>query len=502
MEKMLRQILTSKVYEAAIETPLDRARYISDSTGNTVFLKREDLQPVFSFKLRGAYNKIAHLTAEERSKGIITASAGNHAQGVAFSAMKLGIKAVIVMPCTTPDIKINAVKNFGAQVVLHGDSYSDAAEHCQMLVSQNGMTFVHPFDDELVIAGQGTIAVEVLRQCREKIDRIFVPIGGGGLAAGIAAYMKMISPETKIIGVEPVDSNAMALSIEAGHRVCLDTVGIFADGVAVKKVGSLTYSLCRRYLDEIILVGSEEICSAIKMIYQDSRSIAEPAGALAVAGLVKYVETRNISGETLVAINSGANMNFERLSYVAERAQIGEKHEALFAVTIPEQPGSLRRFCLDIVKGRNISEFNYRLANRDKAHILVGLTTVDANERLEFSRLMTASGFDNQDITDNELAKTHVRYMVGGRSVEANRELLYRFLFPERSGALGSFLENMSENWNISLFNYRMQGGEYGSVLIGLEIPVEDDGKFLKFLKKLGYGYQDETDNPVYKLFM
>jgi threonine dehydratase len=279
-------------------------------------------------------------------------------------------------------------------------------------------------------------------------------------------------------------------------------VGIFADGVAVKKVGSLTFSLCRRYLDEIILVDSEEICSAIKMIYQDSRSIAEPAGALAVAGLVKYVETRNISGETLVAINSGANMNFERLSYVAERAQIGEKHEALFAVTIPEEPGSLRRFCLDIVKGRNISEFNYRLASRDKAHILVGLTTVDANERLEFSRLMTASGFDNQDITDNELAKTHVRYMVGGRSAEADRELLYRFLFPERSGALGSFLENMSENWNISLFNYRMQGGEYGSVLIGLEIPEEDDGKFMKFLKKLGYGYQDETDNPAYRLFM
>jgi len=502
MEKMLRQILTSKVYEAAIETPLDRARYISDNTGNTVFLKREDLQPVFSFKLRGAYNKIAHLTAEERSKGIITASAGNHAQGVAFSAMKLGIQAVIVMPCTTPDIKVNAVKNFGAQVVLHGDSYSDAAEHCQMLVSQNKMTFVHPFDDELVIAGQGTVAVEILRQCREKIDRIFVPIGGGGLAAGIAAYMKMISPDTKIIGVEPIDSNAMALSIEAGHRVCLDTVGIFADGVAVKKVGSLTFNLCRRYLDEIILVDSEEICSAIKMIYQDSRSIAEPAGALAVAGLVKYVETRNISGETLVAINSGANMNFERLSYVAERAQIGEKHEALFAVTIPEEPGSLKRFCLDIVKGRNISEFNYRLANRDRAHILVGLTTVDANERVAFSRLMTARGFENQDITDNELAKTHVRFMVGGRSEEANRERLYRFLFPERSGALGSFLENMSENWNISLFNYRMQGGEYGSVLIGLEIPSEDDAKFLKFLKKLGYSFQDETDNPAYKLFM
>jgi len=352
------------------------------------------------------------------------------------------------------------------------------------------------------LPGRVRFAVEILRQCREKIDKVFVPIGGGGLVAGIAAYIKTISPETRIIGVEPVDSNAMALSLEAGHRVCLDTVGIFADGVAVKKVGSLTYSLCRRYLDEIILVDSEEICSAIKMIYQDTRSIAEPAGALAVAGLVKYVENRNISGEVLVAINSGANMNFERLSYVAERAQIGEKHEALFAVTIPEQPGALKRFCLDVVKERNISEFNYRLENRDKAHILVGLTTVDANERFEFSRQMTASGFENLDITDNELAKTHVRYMVGGRSPEARRELLYRFLFPERSGALGCFLENMSENWNISLFNYRRQGGEFGSVLIGLEIPAEDDSRFQRFLKKLGYRYQEETENPIYKLFM
>ena len=502
MDKLIRQILTSKVYEAAIETPLDHARYISKSTANHVYLKREDLQPVFSFKLRGAYNKIAQLNDLERRKGIITASAGNHAQGVAFSAMKLGIRSVIVMPRTTPDIKVNAVKNYGAEVVLYGDSYSDAAEHCQELVSRNGMTFVHPFDDELVIAGQGTIAVELLRQSKDPIDRIFVPIGGGGLVAGIAAYMKAVSPETKIIGVEPVDSNAMALSLEAGHRVCLDTVGIFADGVAVKKVGSLTYNLCRHYLDEIILVDSEEICSAIKLIYQDTRSIAEPAGALAVAGLIKYAAERNLSGETMVAINSGANMNFERLSYVAERAQIGENREALFAITIPEEPGSLRRFCLDVVRDRNISEFNYRLANRDKAHILLGLTTVDEKERLEFSRQMTAGGFENQDITDNELAKTHVRYMVGGRSVEARREVLYRFLFPERSGSLGSFLENMSENWNISLFNYRMQGGEYGSVLIGLEILAEDDARFQRFLKKLGYPYQDETENPAYRLFM
>jgi len=502
MDKLIRQILTSKVYEAAVETPLDQAAHISRATGNSVLLKREDLQPVFSFKLRGAYNRIAHLSEAEREKGIITASAGNHAQGVAFSAMKLGIKAVIVMPRTTPDIKVNAVKSFGAQVVLYGDSYSDAAEHCQHLVSINGMTFVHPFDDEQVIAGQGTIAVEILRQCREKVDRIFVPVGGGGLVSGIAAYMKAISPETKIIGVEPVDSNAMALSLEAGHRVVLDTVGIFADGVAVKKVGSHTYNICRKYLDEIVLVNSEEICSAIKLIYQDTRSIAEPAGALAVAGLVRYAAERGISGENVVVINSGANMNFERLSYVAERAQIGEKREALFAVTIPEEPGSLKRFCLDVVRDRNISEFNYRLARRDKAHILVGLNTVDDNERLEFSHEMTSGGFENIDITDNELAKTHLRYMVGGRSVEAGREVLYRFLFPERSGALGGFLENMSENWNISLFNYRMQGGEFGSVLIGLEIPAEDDARFQRFLRKLGYRYQDETANSAYRLFL
>jgi threonine dehydratase len=492
----------SKVYEAAIETPIDYAQYISRNTNNRVLIKREDLQPVFSFKLRGAYNKIAHLSEEERKKGIITASAGNHAQGVAFSAMKLGVEAVIVMPRTTPEIKINAVKNFGANVVLFGDSYSDAADHCNQLVSQNGMTFVHPFDDELVIAGQGTIAVEILRQFTEKIDRIFIPIGGGGLIAGIAAYIKTISPETKIIGVEPVDSNAMSLSLEAGHRVCLDSVGIFADGVAVKKVGSLTFNICRRFVDEIVLVDSEEICSAIKMIYQDSRSIAEPAGALAVAGLVKYVSTRNISGENLVAINTGANMNFERLSYVAERAQIGEKHEALFAVTIPEIPGSLKRFCLDVVKDRNISEFNYRLANRDQAHILVGLTIDNELERVKFSRDMTENGFEHLDITGNELAKTHVRFMVGGHSSEARGERLYRFLFPERSGALSTFLENMSASWNISLFNYRMQGGEYGSVLIGLEITPDNDAMLQLFLKKLGYRYQEETDNPTYKLFM
>jgi threonine dehydratase len=502
MDKIVRHILTSRVYEAAIETPLDTALQLSRLTGNRVLLKREDLQPVFSFKLRGAYNRIAHLSDDERSRGIITASAGNHAQGVAFSAMKLGIRAVIVMPLTTPEIKVNAVKNYGAQVILHGDNYSDAAEHCQYLLAENAMTFVHPFDDELVIAGQGTIAVEILRQCTDKVDKIFVPIGGGGLIAGIAAYIKAICPETQVVGVEPVDSNAMSRSLEAGHRVTLDSVGIFADGVAVKKVGSLTYNLCRRFVDEIILVDTDEICSAIKGIYQDTRSIVEPAGALAVAGLIKYVKKRGITGQTLVAVNSGANMNFEGLSYVAERAQIGEKHVALFAVAISEEPGSLKRFCLDVVKNRNVTELNYRLAGREKAHILIGLAIRDEQERAAFALKMTHNGFENTDLTDNELAKTHVRHMVGGRSLEAFREVIFRFWFPERSGALRSFLESMSENWNISLFHYRMQGGEYGSVLIGLELPPEEDTRFKRFLNKLGYRYLDETDNDAYRLFM
>jgi len=502
VDKLIRLILTSRVYEVAVETPLDSAEQLSRKTGNRVLLKREDLQPVFSFKLRGAYNKIAHLSSEERSKGIITASAGNHAQGVAYSAMKLGIRAVIVMPLTTPDIKVNAVQNLGAEVILHGDNYSDAAEHCLYLKEKYAMTFVHPFDDELVIAGQGTIAVEILRQCSERVDKIFVPIGGGGLIAGIAAYVKAISPETRVVGVEPVDSNAMARSLEAGHRVALDSVGIFADGVAVKKVGSLTYALCRRFVDEIILVDTDELCSAIKSIYQDTRSIVEPAGALGVAGLIKYTKTRSITNEALVAVNSGANMNFERLSYVAERAQMGEKHEALFAVTIPEEPGALKRFCLDVVKDRNITELNYRLATRKKAHILIGLGIRDELERHTFAQLMAQNGFVNSDLTDNELAKTHVRHMVGGRSHETHSEVLYRFWFPERSGALRTFLEAMSESWNISVFHYRVQGGEYGSVLIGLEIPPEDDQKLHRFLNRLGYRYLKETDNEAYKLFM
>ncbi|WP_305044375.1 threonine ammonia-lyase, biosynthetic [Geoalkalibacter sp.] len=502
MQKMLKLILTSRVYDAAVETPLDDAPGLSVALGNRVLLKREDLQPVFSFKLRGAYNRIAHLSDAERQRGVIAASAGNHAQGVAFSARKLGIAATIVMPATTPQIKVDAVAGYGARIVLHGDSYTEAAEHCARLVEETGMIYIHPFDDELVIAGQGTVADELLRQSAGKLDAVFVPVGGGGLIAGMAAYLKALRPEVRVIGVEPHDADAMARSLEAGRRVRLESVGIFADGVAVLEVGKLTYELCRKYVDEIVRVDTDELCSAIKSVYQATRTIVEPAGALGLAGLQKWARINRPAGQTLVAINSGANMNFDRLRYVAERTLVGEKKEALFAVTIPEQPGSLKRFCRDMVAGRNITEFNYRLSRRDHAHIFVGITVRDAEERLSFGMRMNEAGFVNIDLTDNELAKTHIRYMVGGRSVTAGREVLYRFWFPERPGALGRFLDAMGENWNISLFHYRTQGGDFGRVLIGLEIPEEEDGQFQRFLGNLGYRYEEETSNPAYRLFL
>ncbi len=502
MNHILKLILTSRVYEAAVETPLDVAPGLSLELGNRILLKREDLQPVFSFKLRGAYNRIAHLSPEEMSRGIIAASAGNHAQGVAYSARKLGLRAVIVMPVTTPRIKVSAVEGLGAEVVLHGDNYSEAADHCEKLVRETGMTFIHPFDDELVIAGQGTVADELLRQSSGHLDAVFVPVGGGGLIAGIAAYLKALRPDVRVIGVEPEDSDAMAQSLEAGTPVCLSSVGIFADGVAVREVGALTFELCRRYVDEIVRVDTDELCSAIKSIYQATRSIVEPAGALGMAGLKKYVAERNIAGKTLIAVNSGANMNFERLRYVAERTVIGEKKEALFAVTIPERPGALRTFCSDVVGDRNITEFNYRLAGRDAAHIFVGIAVKGMQERISFSRQLTKAGFENIDLTDNDLAKTHVRYMVGGRSPAVSREFLYRFWFPERPGALSRFLGSMKANWNISLFHYRMHGGDFGRVLIGLEIPQGEEASFRRFLTDLGYRYVDETENPAYKLFL
>lgn len=502
MKKMLKLILTSRVYEAAVETPLEEAAGLSRALCNRVLLKREDLQPVFSFKLRGAYNKIAHLTEEERARGVITASAGNHAQGVAFSARKLGIRSVIVMPVTTPQIKVSAVEGFGSEVMLHGDNYSEAADYCSQMVETTGMTFIHPFDDDLVIAGQGTVADELLRQSAGRVDAVFVPVGGGGLAAGMAGYLKTLCPEIRVIGVEPADSDAMARSLDAGRRVRLDSVGIFADGVAVREVGHLTFDLCRRYIDEIIRVDTDELCSAIRSIYQDTRSIVEPAGALGVAGLKKFVQERKVSGRTLVAVNSGANMNFERLRYVAERTLIGEKQEALFAVTIPEHPGSLRRFCAEVLGERNITEFNYRLAGRDRAHIFVGISIRNAGERQAFGRLLGEQGFDSIDLTDNELAKTHIRYMVGGRSPGVGHEVLYRFWFPERPGALAGFLGSMGESWNISLFHYRSQGGDYGRVLIGLEIPPREEEGFREFLDRLGYRFIEESGNPAYRLFL
>ncbi len=502
MQEIIRQILTSKVYEAAVETPLEEAINLSAELHNKILLKREDLQPVFSFKLRGAYNKIAHLSASEKSKGIIAASAGNHAQGVAFSAQKLGLKALIVMPLTTPQIKIAAVKSFGAEIVLHGDNYSEAAKRCDEIQKKTGMTYIHPFDDKLVIAGQGTVADELLRQSAGKLDAVFVPVGGGGLIAGIAAYLKGLSPEIKVIGVEPVDSDAMYQSMQADQRITLDSVGIFADGVAVRQVGELTFDYCRKYVDEIVRVSTDELCGAIKTIYQATRSIVEPAGALAMAGMKQYVKTTGITEQTLAVINSGANMNFERLRYVSERTQTGEGSESLFAVTIPESPGALRHFCSKILNDTNITEFNYRLAERKQAQLFIGVSIGGEQSRNDFTSKLNSAGYNTIDLTDNELAKTHLRYMVGGRSAEAIRERLYRFWFPERSGALTQFLADMGKDWNISLFHYRSQGGEFGRVLIGLEIPEQNDKSLESFFDQLGYHYIEETDNQAYRLFL
>ncbi|MDT8441500.1 MAG: threonine ammonia-lyase, biosynthetic [Desulfuromonadales bacterium] len=502
MQKLVRQILTSKVYEAAIETPLEEAPVLSRQLGNRILLKREDLQPVFSFKLRGAYNCIAHLSEEERARGVITASAGNHAQGVAFAGRKLGVATIIVMPVTTPAIKVEAVRGFGAEVILHGDNYSEAADHSAGLVARTGMTFIPPFDDELVIAGQGTIADELLRQSAGNIDAVFVPVGGGGLIAGIAGFLKALRPEIKVIGVQPDDSDAMARSLEAGRRVRLENVGIFADGVAVREVGKLTHAICRQHVDAMIRVDVDEICSGIKSVYQATRAIVEPAGALALAGLMKYVRERNCLGQSLVAINSGANMNFERLRYVAERTLIGEQKEALFAVTIPEQPGSLKRFCSEMFVERNITEFNYRLAARDAAQIFVGIATNGSEQRQAFRDDLVRGGFPCVDLTEDELAKTHVRYMVGGRSPVVVNERLFRFWFPERPGALARFLAAMGAEWNISLFHYRMHGGDFGRVLVGLEIPRDQEDQLTSVLANLGYRYVEETANQVYQLFL
>ncbi|HEU4622950.1 MAG TPA: threonine ammonia-lyase, biosynthetic [Burkholderiaceae bacterium] len=500
----LRRILTARVYDVAVESPLDPAPNLSRRIGNRVFFKREDLQPVFSFKLRGAYNKMAHLTADQLARGVIAASAGNHAQGVALAAARLGCKAVIVMPTTTPQVKVDAVKSRGGShvhVVLHGDSFSDAQIHAEQLQAEQGLTFVHPFDDPDVIAGQGTVGMEILRQHQGPIHAVFVAIGGGGLIAGVAAYIKQVRPEVKIVGVQTVDSDAMVKSVRAGKRVLLNDVGLFSDGTAVKQVGQETFRLCKKLVDDYVLVDTDEVCAAIKDVFLDTRSVTEPAGALAVAGMKAYAKQRGLKNETLIAIACGANMNFDRLRFVAERTAVGEAREALFAVTIPEERGSFKRFC-EFIGKRNVTEFNYRISNAATAHVFVGIATQNAGDNEKIAANFEKHGYRTVDLTHNELAAEHVRYMVGGKSPLAEDELIYDFEFPERPGALMRFLTSMAPGWNISMFHYRNQGADWSRVLVGLQVPHNERAALHAFLDKLGYPYRDETNNPAYGLFL
>ncbi len=497
----LRRILSARVYDVAIESPLEPAPAISRRTGNHVLLKREDKQPVFSFKLRGAYNKMAHLRPDQLARGVICASAGNHAQGVALGAQKLGTTATIVMPVTTPRIKVSAVSARGAKVVLHGDSYHEAAQHAKALARKGGLAFVHPYDDPLVIAGQGTIGMEILRQHQRPVDAIFVPVGGGGLIAGIAAYVKRLQPRTRIIGVEPEDSNAMTASLRAGRRVTLPHVNIFADGVAVRQVGRETFRLCKALVDEMVLVDTDEICAAIKDIYEDTRTVVEPSGALALAGAKRWLARRHLKGRTVVAIACGANMNFDRLRFVAERAELGEHREAVLAVTIPERPGSFRALC-GLLGKRNVTEFNYRMADPAEAHVFIGVSVSGREETDRLIAQLRRAGLAAVDLSDNEMAKLHVRHLVGGHAPVRSGERVYRFEFPERPGALMNFLAHMGSGWNISLFHYRNHGADVGRVLVGLQVPQKEGAAFRRFLRDLGYDYADETRNPAYRLFL
>jgi threonine dehydratase len=502
LEQYVKKILTSRVYDVAVETPLQRANQLSQRLGNHVLLKREDLQPVFSFKVRGAYNKLSQLTDSERSCGVVTASAGNHAQGLALAAREMGVRAIIVMPKTTPEIKVEGVRSRGGEVVLHGDSFPDALAWSLKLVEEKGYVYIHPYDDPDTIAGQGTVAMEILRQHQGPLDAIFVPVGGGGLISGIAAYVKYLRPEVKIIAVEPDDSNCLQAALAAGERVVLPQVGLFADGVAVAQIGHYTFEICRRYVDEVITVSSDEICAAIKDIYDDTRSITEPAGALGVAGIKKYVETRGVAGQTLIAIESGANVNFDRLRHVAERAELGEGREAIIAVTIPERPGSFKAFC-EAVGKRQITEFNYRYHSGHEAHIFVGVQThPERDPRAALIASLIAQGFPVQDLTDNELAKLHIRHMVGGHAVKVSDEMVLRFEFPERPGALFNFLNKLGGRWNISMFHYRNHGAADGRVVAGLQVPVAERGQVYAALEDIGYPFWDETDNPAYQLFL
>ncbi len=502
----LKKILNARVYDVAQESPLELARNLSRRLHNKVLLKREDQQPVFSFKLRGAYNKMAHLSPEQLRKGVICASAGNHAQGVALGASKLGTRAVIVMPTTTPQVKIEAVKALGGEVVLHGESYSDAYQHSLTLQKQQGLTFVHPFDDPEVIAGQGTIAMEMLRQHQGPLDAVFVAIGGGGLISGVANYIKAVRPEVKVIGVQMNDSQAMIRSVQAKKRVTLDDVGLFSDGTAVKLVGEETFRVARGLVDDWVTVDTDSVCAAIKDIFVDTRSIVEPAGALAVAAIKQYVAQHKTRGQTYAAILCGANMNFDRLRFVAERAEVGEEREALFAVTIPEERGSFKRF-LELIGSlpggpRSVTEFNYRMSDERKAHIFLGLTTHGKGESGKIAARFIKQGFGTLDLTHDDLAQEHIRHMVGGHSALSQDERLLRFVFPERPGALMKFLSLMRPGWNISLFHYRNQGADYGRILVGIQVPPQDGKAFDKFLDTLGYPHVDETQNPVYRMFL
>jgi len=501
----LRRILNARVYDVAQETPLERAPALSARLGAALLLKREDLQPVFSFKLRGAYNKMVNLSPAALRRGVIAASAGNHAQGVALSAGKLGTRAVIVMPVTTPEVKVRAVRALGAEVHLHGDSYSDAYTHAVAWGRRRKLTFVHPFDDPDVIAGQGTVGMEILRQHHAQehgpLHAIFVAVGGGGLAAGVATYVKAVRPDVKVIGVQTVDSDAMARSLAAGKLVPLSEVGLFSDGTAVRRIGSETFRLCRRHLDEMVTVDNDALCAAIKDVFQETRSILEPAGALGVAGAKVYAERRRLRGQSLVAVTTGANMNFDRLRFVAERAELGERREAVFAVTIPERRGSFRRLCR-LVGDRNVTEFNYRIADNHAAHVFVGIQLAKPDEAPALARAFKRAGFPALDLTHDELAKLHLRHLVGGRSPLASGERLFRFEFPERPGALMRFLSTMPAEWNISLFHYRNQGADYGRVLVGLQVPARARRDLRRFVEALGYRHWDESENPAYRLFL
>ncbi len=499
----IKKILSARVYDIAKETPLDEAKAISKRIKNRVLLKREDLQPVFSFKLRGAYNKMALLTKDERARGVVTASAGNHAQGLAMSASVMGVDATIVMPKTTPDIKVNSVRARGAHAILHGDTFDEAFAYSQQLVEEKGYVYVHPFDDPDVIAGQGTIGMEILRQEPGPIDAVFVPVGGGGLISGIAVYIKYLRPEIKVIGVEAEDSACLKAALEADERVILPQVGIFADGIAVAQIGKNTFDICRQYVDEVITVNTDEICASLKDIFDDTRSVTEPAGAVALAGLKKYVQRDGVENQTLIAIDSGANVNFDRLRHVAERAEIGEQREAIIAAKIPERPGSFKRFCNSIGQ-RMITEFNYRYSDDDDAIVFAGIQTRDNTEDREaLLNSLRAEIAEVEDLTTNEIAKIHVRYMVGGRApASVKGEVVYRFEFPERPGALLKFLNKLGDRWNISMFHYRNHGAAYGRVLVGMQIQPEDKAEVERYLDEVGYNYWDESNNKAYELFL